>query len=114
MYLLHKKHDFKREVPHFVMKHKKDPKIIYGGLKTSVTHPLININLWTNQMLYFQCIQLERELDNLHNVSLKSAGCPNCSVASNIEVSNSFVLYEHCCKLFWVLLVWAFELKNDS
>lgn len=45
MYLLHKKHDFKREVPHFVMKHKKDPKIIYGGLKTSVTHPLININL---------------------------------------------------------------------
>ncbi|CCD66255.1 Leucine-rich repeat-containing protein [Caenorhabditis elegans] len=32
-----------------------------------------------------KCIQLERELDNLHNVSLKSAGCPNCSVASNIE-----------------------------
>uniref|UniRef100_A0A1I7U044 Leucine zipper tumor suppressor 2 homolog n=1 Tax=Caenorhabditis tropicalis TaxID=1561998 RepID=A0A1I7U044_9PELO len=34
--------------------------------------------------LMAKCIQLEKEIDNLHNVSVQSTGCPNCSISSNI------------------------------
>uniref|UniRef100_A0A8R1I7V6 Uncharacterized protein n=1 Tax=Caenorhabditis japonica TaxID=281687 RepID=A0A8R1I7V6_CAEJA len=37
--------------------------------------------------LMAKCIQLEKEVDNFQNVSLRSAVCPNCTTSNSVEIS---------------------------